>query len=88
MQINELLQATVDNKASDLHLVVDFPPALRRYGQLEPMPGYAPLGEKELEELIFPILNADQKAEFEKNFELDFSHNVDGLCRFRVNLHW
>jgi len=88
MLINELLQVTVNDKASDLHLVVDFPPALRRYGKLEPMPGYEPLGEKQIEELIFPILNADQKAEFEKNFELDFSYNVEGLCRFRINLLW
>jgi len=88
MQINELLQVTVDNKASDLHLVVDFPPALRHYGKLEPLPGYEPLTEKQLEELIFPMLNPDQRQEFENNFELDFSHNVEGLCRFRVNLHW
>ncbi|MGZ6005297.1 MAG: type IV pili twitching motility protein PilT, partial [Candidatus Saccharimonadales bacterium] len=61
MRIELLLEEVVKKKASDLHLQVSLPPMLRVDGVLMPVSGTDPLTEASIEQLIFAILDEDQK---------------------------
>lgn len=87
MNVTQLLELTVQRDASDLHLAVGFPPMLRVHGELFPIPGEEILTPEQMSSLILPLLNPEQKSIFDLTFELDFSFDFQGKCRFRVNLY-
>lgn len=84
-RIELLLEEVVKKKASDLHLQVSLPPMLRVDGALTPVSGADPLTEETLEQLVFAILDEDQKQILLKDKEFDFSFAFGDLGRFRVN---
>lgn len=86
MDLKELLKLCIDRKASDLHLTENSPPILRIDGKLILTDG-APLSREELKKCIYGILTDTQKEKFEQDRELDFSLSMEGLERFRVNVH-
>ena len=86
MEIQELLSLSIEKGASDLHLTEGEPPLLRVDGALK-RTDKEPLDRDELKRLIYSILTDMQKAEFEKELELDFSLALPDLDRFRVNVH-
>jgi len=93
MDIHELLNLTIKNDASDLHLLVGIPPALRIDGLLRYLSNYDPLNSSQIEEMAFSLLSEDQKSYFLKNKELDFSFGFGGgtfgnLGRFRANFYY
>jgi len=88
MSLDELLKIAVEKKASDLHLVVGEPPILRIDDVLQPIKGKPKMEAKKTEEMIFSILNAQQKEIITNEKELDLSHEIKGLSRFRINVHW
>ena len=59
MTIQQLLLYTIENKASDLHLVVDSPPMIRLDGSLVAVSGEAKLTETSCELLINGVMNTD-----------------------------
>jgi twitching motility protein PilT len=79
-----LLEEVVKKDASDLHLQVGMPPMLRVDGALTPH-GQVPLDEKSVEELVFGLLDEDQKQVLLRDKEFDFSFAFGDLGRFRVN---
>ena len=85
MNINELLTKSVELKASDLHLAPNLPPMLRINGDLEPLAGEREFDKATLNDLIFSTMNAEQRAEFIKEYELDYAVTVPNVARFRVN---
>lgn len=87
MNIQQLLEITIARKASDLHLVVGYPPMLRIFGDLVPVNGTSPLNDDEIKELSFSLLLPEQKRIFETAFELDFGFSYYKKGRFRVNLY-
>ena len=86
MDLKELLKLSIQSKASDLHLTENSPPVLRIDGKLVFTEGKA-LGRDELKKTIYSILSDGQKEKFEHDRELDFSLELEGLERFRVNIH-
>jgi twitching motility protein PilT len=86
MEIVEILKAAVQNKASDVHLVIGQPPMLRIDGELQTVPGCPALGAEESMRMIYSMLSDNQRARFEQNWELDFSITVTGISRFRGNV--
>ena len=72
-------------EASDLHLKVGLPPAARVNGLLGSLEGYEPLRPLDTEEIVKEILPERLAGEFEREGEADFSYEVSGLGRFRVN---
>ncbi|HET9593734.1 MAG TPA: ATPase, T2SS/T4P/T4SS family, partial [Solirubrobacterales bacterium] len=82
---SEVLGHMVSVKASDVHLTPGFPPAIREKGQIVPMEGYEPLGGQETREVVYSILNDDQRKRFETQKQLDFAYAIPGVARFRVN---
>ncbi len=83
-KVELLLEEVVKKKASDLHLQVGMPPMLRIDGALTPQ-SQTPLDEKGLEELVFSLLDDDQKQILLRDKEFDFSFAFGDLGRFRVN---
>jgi twitching motility protein PilT len=83
-KIELLLEEVVKKNASDLHLQVGMPPMLRIDGVLS-QHGQTVLDEKGIEELIFSLLDNDQKQILLRDKEFDFSFAFGDLGRFRVN---
>ncbi len=86
MDLKELLKLSIQQKASDLHLTENSPPVLRIDGKLV-LTNEKPLVKEELKKSIYAILSDNQKEKFERDKELDFSLALEGLERFRVNVH-
>lgn len=87
MNIQQLLDLTIQRNASDLHLSVGFPPLLRIHGDLFPVPGEMPTTPQQIESLIKPLISDVQQNIYKQAFELDFSFEFGSKARFRVNLY-
>jgi twitching motility protein PilT len=87
MDLVNVLTAAVDQKCSDIHILVGKPPMMRKNGKVGPIdPALPVLGSEETQSLIYSMLPDEQRARFEENWELDCSYEVRGLSRFRVNV--
>src|SRR5688500_9882458 len=86
--IDALLEAMVALGASDLHLTVGTPPAIRVRGELERMEGYTALTPEDTQQLLYRVLSTEQQKRLELDRQIDTSHSVPGLARFRVNIYF
>jgi twitching motility protein PilT len=86
IDLDELLTYAVENGASDLHLTNQLPPTIRIDGSLRPIEGIPRLDNEQIREMIFRILTQSLRERFEADKELDTSHNILGVGRFRVNV--
>ena len=84
MDITELLAFSAKNGASDLHLSADLPPMIRVDGDVRRV-NIPPLDHKTVHGLIYDIMNDKQRKDYEEFFETDFSFELPGVARFRVN---
>src|SRR5476651_700912 len=84
MDITELLAFSAKQGASDLHLSAGLPPMIRVDGDVRRI-NLPALDHKQVHELIYDIMNDTQRVDFEKHLETDFSFEVPGVARFRVN---
>ena len=85
MDITELLAFSAKQGASDLHLSAGLPPMIRVDGDVRRI-NLPALDHKQVQELIYAIMNDTQRVDFEKHLETDFSFDVPGVARFRVNV--
>lgn len=85
MGITELLSFAVEHKSSDLHLSADSPPMIRVDGDIRKI-NIPALSHQQLQELLDEIMNDAQRNAYEQQLEADFSFEVNGLARFRVNV--
>src|SRR5919201_2419948 len=86
--IDELLEHMVERNASDLHVTVGTPPAIRVRGDVQRLGGYDALTPEETQQLLYRILSSEQQKQLELKRQLDFSHSIPGLARFRVNVYF
>jgi len=84
MDIAELLAFSVKNKASDLHLSAGLPPMIRVNGDMRRIDLPA-LEHRTVQGLVYDIMNDKQRKDYEEFLETDFSFEIPGLARFRVN---
>jgi len=84
MNIQELLNFSVQQKASDLHLTAGMPPLIRVDGDIRQIKVDA-MDHKMVHGLIYEIMNDKQRKNYEAELEADFSFEIPGLARFRVN---
>ena len=84
MDITELLAFAVQQGASDLHLTAGMPPLIRVDGDVRRIKLPA-LEHKQVHTLVYDIMNDKQRKDFEEFLETDFSFEVPGVARFRVN---
>ncbi len=84
MDITELLAFSVKNKASDLHISSGLPPMIRVDGDVRRI-NLPQLDHKTVHSLVYDIMNDKQRKDFEEFLETDFSFELPGIARFRVN---
>jgi len=84
MDITELLEFTVKNRASDLHLCSGMPPMVRIHGRMERLSMPA-LEHKDVHALVYDIMADKHRRVYEETYECDFSFDMRKLGRFRVN---
>ena len=84
MNINKLLEYSIDSGASDLHLSVGSVPMVRINGTMKPL-DMDPLLEDDMESIVPQVMDEDQIQVFQEKKEIDFSASLDGKGRFRVN---
>ena len=84
MDVIELLAFVVKSKASDLHLSPGLPPMMRVNGDVRRL-NLPALEHKDVHAMIYDVMNDGQRKLYEETLECDFSFEVPGLARFRVN---
>jgi twitching motility protein PilT len=86
-RIDEILKYAVEKKASDIHIIANLSPIIRIDGKLVKTT-FPPISSQECKEIVYEILKEEQIRIFERTKELDFSYGVEGIGRFRINLHY
>jgi twitching motility protein PilT len=86
LHIDDLLRYAVAVGASDLHMTASQPAAIRLHGAIRPIEGCPALPNEQIRDMVFGILPASQRERFEEERELDTSHSISGVGRFRVNV--
>lgn len=84
MDVSDLLNFMVKNKASDLHLSAGMPPMIRVNGDMRKI-NLPALTHEETHDMIYDIMTDVQRKQYEEIFECDFSFEIQGVSRFRVN---
>ena len=84
MDISELLAFAVKNGASDLHLSAGLPPMIRVHGDVRRI-NLPAMAHKEVHAMIYEVMNDSLRKRYEDSLEVDFSFELPGVARFRVN---
>ncbi|RUO34384.1 twitching motility protein PilT [Aliidiomarina shirensis] len=85
MDIKQLLEYSVNHKASDLHLSANAPAMCRIDGDIAKI-NTDLLDSRQIEAMVTSVMNERQLAQFKQELEVDFSFAVEGLARFRANV--
>ena len=86
MHIQALLRELVDRKGSDLYITTNSPPLVRSEGVTRPI-GSHKVAAVESEALALALMSEEDCAKFERALELNLGIGIDGIGRFRVNVH-
>ena len=84
MDIGELLAFGVKNGSSDMHLSAGEPPMIRVDGDMRRI-NVPTMDHKDVHDMVYDIMNDKQRKDYEEFLECDFSFEIPGLARFRVN---
>ena len=85
MEFDQLLKLMVHKNASDLFITAGIPPSMKVNGQIAPVTK-ASLTPDQARQIVYGIMNDDQKATFEQTRECNFALSRSGIGRFRVNV--
>jgi twitching motility protein PilT len=87
MQLEEILRASLQKGATDVHLKAGVIPVIRRHGALRPLqPNATPLTSEQIEFMAMGLLDEKQRAHFDEFREIDIGYGITGLGRFRVSI--
>ena len=81
----DLLMEVVSRRASDLHITAGAHPTVRVRGRLTPLEDYPKLSGSDTREIVYSILNNEQRKRLETDWQIDLSYSVPSKARFRVN---
>jgi twitching motility protein PilT len=84
LDIMELLEITIKEKASDLHLSAGANPLFRIHGEIK-QTNVGALSGDEVKKMVYSIMPESVKKVYEEKLEVDFAFEVPNLSRFRVN---
>lgn len=85
-KLDKIFRTAVQYKASDVYVATGVKPTLRINGDLVRIEEHAILTKKMAEEYLLEIMSPEQKKTFEKTLDLDFSIDIENICRFRVSM--
>ncbi len=80
----DILLEVIESEASDLHLTAGSPPMVRKKGKLSAL-DYPVLTAQDTREIVYSILNNEQRKRLETDWQIDLSYSVPNKARFRVN---
>jgi twitching motility protein PilT len=86
MHLDDLLRYATNVGASDLHLTAGMPGCIRLHGAIRPIEGCPQLDNETIRDMIFGVLTQSLREKFEAEKELDTSHSIPGVGRFRLNV--
>ncbi len=86
MQLSEILKTAHQHDASDIHLICGHPPMIRVHTVMTPM-DCPILTPDAVEAALHEMTTPEQRAVFKERKDLDFSYQIEGLGRYRVNSH-
>ncbi|HEY5252728.1 MAG TPA: PilT/PilU family type 4a pilus ATPase [Acidimicrobiales bacterium] len=86
MHLDDLLRYATNVGASDLHLTAGMPGCIRLHGAIRPIEGCPQLDNETIRDMIFGVLTQALREKFEAEKELDTSHSIPGVGRFRLNV--
>jgi twitching motility protein PilT len=86
-QIDQFLKVLVEQGGSDLHLTTGSPPVMRVHGHMQKFK-FRELTPKDMETLVYEIMDEDWRMRFLANMDFDFAYEIKELARFRVNVFW
>ena len=84
--LDEILRKANDGDASDVHLVAGHPPMVRAQTVMQPLE-MPVLTSEDMWRILAGMTNEHQRRHFEQNLDLDFSYEIPGFRRYRVNAH-
>lgn len=85
--LTTILATAAHSRASDVHLTARLPVLMRVDGDLTPVPGWPdPMSPGWLDEAVGGLMSRAQLEEFMAHGEVDLSHTVPNVARFRVNV--
>jgi len=87
IEIKTILEAAIENKASDVHINVGMPPVLRKDTELIDM-DCPPITNQEARAMVLSMVGPEKMKRYDENRDLDFSTAIAGGHRFRVNAHY
>jgi len=85
--INDILKAALDNKASDMHIVVGQPPLMRLHTVITPL-DFPVITAESAMRILKDVLSEHRLPAFAEKRDADFSYEMPGYGRFRVNAHY
>lgn len=86
VQLDDLLRIAAEAGSSDVHLSCGTPPRYRLDGDLYDMPNFAVVTKRWMDTQMVKVSGPESWARFVKDWESDFTHTVEGVGRFRVNI--
>jgi twitching motility protein PilT len=86
LHLDDLLRHAVNVGASDLHITAGLPACIRLNGAIRPVEGCPPLDNETIRDMVFGILPQSLRERFEAEKELDTSHSITDVGRFRLNV--
>ena len=84
----DVLIEVLDRRASDLHITAGAPPTIRIRGRLTPLEDFPILTPADTREVVYSILNNDQRQRLETNWQVDLAYAIPNRARFRVNAYF
>jgi twitching motility protein PilT len=84
----DVLIEVLERRASDLHLAAGAPPTVRIRGRLVALDAYPVLTPTDTREIVYSILNNDQRQRLETDLQVDLAYSIPGRARFRVNAYF
>jgi twitching motility protein PilT len=87
-EIDKILAEAVKLGASDIHFCAGAVPMLRLWGEIRPLKNHKEVSAEENKRRLYEILAIRQIEDLERNLEIDVSYRVEGLGRFRANIHY
>ncbi len=83
--LKKILEIAIEKNASDLIISPNHPPVIRITGQLVPLVKEKVITPEDSKGLAFSLMDESKKNKFLAEKEIDFSYDLEGKARFRIN---
>jgi len=86
LKLDKIFRTAVQYNASDVYIATGIKPTLRINGELVAIKEHPELTKQMAEEYLLEIMSEEQEKKFAEQLDYDFSLEIEGISRFRVNI--